>query len=401
MSFQVANNPIDRVKEKELWQLLYDNHKKDDLIDMGDEFGIKTVTSWNKKNLARSIEKYLTADPTHLTFRMPLKEIQDLQKLLRAGGVLLECDFGDTDMLRFPNLYFRHVVELITNDGKEYWVIPDNLRKALLSITNRLDDELILRQWDIREKIICGLISLYGIMPLEDFVNIYNDINGEEDTLKPINLIHFIEQRDRAFVELNLFAYEEKEYVVSSRMERVEEILSEILRRPKLPYHSFTREEVLEMGTLYYSFTSLSSKNLFNYLTTIFNVSAPFTSLLIREIGEMAQNNVSVLELMKNVFETLNQISDNKDNNPTRFLSVLKRYVNNLPRWTLKGNTLNDVIDRNAYRQTYPQMETEEDMDEISYLSFAKPYINFLKIENNDPCFCGSGKIYKDCCGDN
>lgn len=97
-------------------------------------------------------------------------------------------------------------------------------------------------------------------MPLEDFVNLYNDINGEEDTLKPINLIHFIEQRDRAFVELNLFDYGEKEYVVSSRMERVENILSEILRRPKLSYHSFTREEVLEMGTLYYSFTSPSSK---------------------------------------------------------------------------------------------------------------------------------------------
>ncbi|KAA6342859.1 hypothetical protein EZS27_009410 [termite gut metagenome] len=401
MSFQVANNLIDHVKKKELWQLLYDNHKKDDLIDMGDEFGIKTLTSWNKKNLAQSIEKYLTADPSHLTFRMPLKEIQDLQKLLRAGGVLPECDFGDTDILRFPNLYFRHVVEFITNDDKEYWVVPDNLRKALLSITNRLDDELILRQWDRREKIICGLTSLYGIMPLEDFVNLYNDINGEEDTLKPINLIHFIEQRDRAFVELNLFDYGEKEYVVSSRMERVENILSEILRRPKLSYHSFTREEVLEMGTLYYSFTSPSSKNLFNYLTTVFNVSAPVTSLLIREIGEMAQNNVSAPELIKKIFEALNQISDHKDDNPNRFLSILKNYLNNLPRWALKGNTLNEVMERNAYGQIYPQMETEEDMDEISYFSFVKPYSNFLKIENNDPCFCGSGKMYKDCCGDN
>jgi uncharacterized protein YchJ len=59
------------------------------------------------------------------------------------------------------------------------------------------------------------------------------------------------------------------------------------------------------------------------------------------------------------------------------------------------------MIEMDAYRQIYPQMETEEDIDESFYLSFAKPYINFLKIENDDPCFCGSGKIYKDCCGDN
>ncbi|KAA6331401.1 hypothetical protein EZS27_019984 [termite gut metagenome] len=397
-----ANNIINQTKERKLWELLYENHKRDSLIEMGGELGVKMMTSWNKKTLAQSIEKYVTADPSHLTFRMPFKEIQDLRLILRAGGVMSEGDFEDADSLRFPNLYFRHFIELVTEDSEEYWIVPDNLREALLPIANELDNEQELRQWDLKEKFVCGLIYLYGIVSLEKFVTIYNELNGE-DALEASNLTDFIEQRDKVSNELYIFIFDDTEYVVSSRMENMVDIMTELVQRPELEYHSFTKEEVLEVGT-YYSLSSLPSKKLFNYLTGSLDMPESLVLLLMRSVWEMAQNNTPIPELIKTLIKDIDEAVD-KDWNADKFLSLLRRYVNSLPRWILKGNSPNEVFDRDNYLRIFPQIV--EDADEINemnkkpHLPLATPYKDISKIGYNDPCPCGSGKKYKKCCGNN
>jgi hypothetical protein len=406
VSFHKANDIITQTKERKLWEFLYENHKKDGLIEMGGRFGIKMMTSWNKKALAQSIEKYLTADPSHLTFRMPFKEIQDLQLLLQAGGAMSEGDFEDADLLRFPTLYFRHFIELVTNDSEEYWIVPDNLREALLPIANELGDEQALRMWDAREKIVCGLIYLYGIVPLEKFVTIYNELNGEEDALEASAFPDFIEQRDKVSNELYIFIYDDTEYIVSSRMEDMVDIMSEIVQRPELEYHSFTKEEVLEVGT-YYSLSSLPAKKLLNHLTGILNIPELFVSLLMRSVWEMAQNNTPIPELIKTLIEDIDEVV-NEDWNIDTFLPLLRRYVNSLPRWVLKGNSPNEVFDRDNYLRILPQVaEGAEEMNKMDKKPhrgtppLATPYKDPSKIGYNDPCPCGSGKKYKKCCGNN
>jgi hypothetical protein len=402
--FHKANDIVNQTKERKLWELLYANHKKDGLIEMGSEFGVKMMISWNKKALAQSIEKYLTADPSHLTFRMPFKEIQDLQLLLRAGGVMSEGDFEDVDFLRFPNLYLRHFIELITDDSEEYWIVPNNLREALLPIANELDNEQVLRLWDLREKFVCGLIYLYGIVSLEKFVNIYNKLNGKEEILEASNFADFIEQRDKVSNELYIFICDDAEYVVSSRMENMIDIMSEIVQRPELEDHSFTREEVLEVGT-YYLLSSLPSKKLFNYLTGILDIPESLVSLLMRSVWEMAQNNTPMPELIKALIKDIDEVVD-KDWNIDKFLSLLRKYVNSLPRWILKGNSPNEVFDRDNCLRILPQIAEDADemneMDKTPHLSpLVTPYRDVSKIGYNDPCPCGSGKKYKKCCGNN
>ncbi|MDR2859972.1 MAG: SEC-C domain-containing protein [Mediterranea sp.] len=403
VSFHKANDIVNQAKERKLWELLYENYKKDGLIEMGDEFGVKMMTSWNKKALAQSIEKYLTADPSHLTLRMPFKEIQDLQLLLRAGGVMSEGDFEDADFLRFPNLHFRHFIEFVTDDSEEYWIVPDNLREALLPITNELDNEQMLRQWDVREKLVCGLIYLYGIMSLEKFVNIYNELNGKEDALEAANFADFMEQRDRVSNELYIFVCDDTEYVISSRIENMTDILNEITQRSEFEYHSFTKEEVLEVGT-YYSFSSLPSKKLFNYLIGTLDIPEIFVSLLMRRVWEMTQNNTPVPELIETLIKEVDKAMD-KDWNADNLLFLLRKYMNSLPRWILKGNSPNEVFDRDNYLRIPSQIiEDADEIDETDrklYPSFATPYRDISKIERNDPCPCGSGKKYKKCCGNN
>ncbi|KAA6313422.1 hypothetical protein EZS27_035803, partial [termite gut metagenome] len=106
-------------------------------------------------------------------------------------------------------------------------------------------------------------------------------------------------------------------------------------------------------------------------------------------------------ELMKMLIKEIDEVVD-KDWNADKFLSLLRRYVNSLPRWILKGNSPNEVFDRANYLRILPQMaEDADEMNEKSHLSPATPYRDISKIGYNDPCPCGSGKKYKKCCGNN
>jgi len=63
-------------------------------------------------------------------------------------------------------------------------------------------------------------------------------------------------------------------------------------------------------------------------------------------------------------------------------MKMLDDYLNNMPHWQLKGHT---------------PMEAQAIID--ARRSITMPIISAKKPGRNDPCPCGSGKKYKNCCG--
>jgi hypothetical protein len=91
----------------------------------------------------------------------------------------------------------------------------------------------------------------------------------------------------------------------------------------------------------------------------------------------------------------------------------LDNYLNNMPRWQLRGYTpletglmmsdigskfgqIHDIFSQHLDKQ-HNQSKYTDSFDD--WLSPTKPYIAPKTPGRNDPCPCGSGKKYKNCCG--
>ncbi|MCR5642760.1 MAG: SEC-C domain-containing protein [Prevotella sp.] len=90
-------------------------------------------------------------------------------------------------------------------------------------------------------------------------------------------------------------------------------------------------------------------------------------------------------------------------------MKMLDDYLNNMPHWQLKGHTPAEAQDclskldmaarQERQRRSHQDGDYVRPKDYFSGLSVTMPIIAEKKPGRNDPCPCGSGKKYKNCCG--
>ena len=91
-------------------------------------------------------------------------------------------------------------------------------------------------------------------------------------------------------------------------------------------------------------------------------------------------------------------------------MKLLDDYLNNMPHWQLKGHTPMEVHgllseeDKATKRKRQESRSYHDDeyispKDWMANLGVTMPIIAEKKPGRNDPCPCGSGKKYKNCCG--
>lgn len=96
-------------------------------------------------------------------------------------------------------------------------------------------------------------------------------------------------------------------------------------------------------------------------------------------------------------------------------LPLLNDYLNDMPFWKFKGWSSREIADKmprlrpsEKPRITIgPNMramgtESWEQLEEMARRGedfSSRPFTSAKKVSRNDPCPCGSGKKYKQCCG--
>ena len=90
-------------------------------------------------------------------------------------------------------------------------------------------------------------------------------------------------------------------------------------------------------------------------------------------------------------------------------MKMLDAYLNNMPHWQLRGHTpveaqsglseLDKAARQERQRRLYQDGNYVSPKDFIANLGVTMPIIAEKKPRRNDPCPCGSGKKYKNCCG--
>lgn len=96
--------PPELVSELPLSHILLNVCTKEDLLELCRDYVIPYRRSMNKKQLAWAVEDLLTVEPGRLAECLPRHELKQLQKIVRAGGMLRSAEPLDVFTLEMQQL---------------------------------------------------------------------------------------------------------------------------------------------------------------------------------------------------------------------------------------------------------------------------------------------------------
>lgn len=358
-------------KELETLNQLLSQYSKQVLLQIARIHHFRGYSKYNKQELTDWISQQLMK-PEHmkaLIEQMELSEIALAEATIQDKGILIPEEFISRSLFLCTYGAF--------NETTHFFHFPKEVAEAFQSICTEefkeeLGDKQILRAY------VQGMIYLYGVISLDELKK--NFIHYEKRTLSDEELTKTIEflsekgeiiQKELLLMDSNLeeedtYLYIQKEQEAYSRYlpHDFEELLSYGIHQTQLPgeEHQFFMNYLQKtMG-----FDKNTALEIFVELCDAIRMNEEDTGLLA--VFEEYDYHIASPKMME---ETLKQ------------LWMLSNYIR---RWELFGHTPVEI-----------QAMTNK-------TSFAQPVQKIVpitkgkKIYPNDPCPCGSGKKYKNCC---
>lgn len=308
------------------------------------------------------------------------------QAFLTMGLGFVDCD---TDFLKDNLLIF-----FICKDVKQ--AVAPLLDKAMETKKQKYED--------IMEEALNGVLNMVGMMEVKEMEEIlcrlipyYNMFITKEQVSRFMEhsmLVRYMcrhEAGDGGDVLLtNLLGSEGWEPDLRKNIERYPlDDVDEVIAHGTMPYLTPYRECEKDFYDMLKKYTPDQEKVTASYLYTQFYARAQDH---IRNLQNFIVDIVGLLEF--NMDET-------NENMPT-----IVNFCNCIPKMSLKGNSSKQrTLDAAAenYRSDIARRELNNMDDDFSLysdlLEQSNPFIAPEKVGRNDPCPCGSGKKYKNCCG--
>lgn len=228
-----------------------------------------------------------------------------------------------------------------------------------------------------------ALTNLYGIVPIEKLVEIYNMQNGkeltEEDVLQYAYLKEHELEYDFVYIEENYFVHESFYAFDDSSMEDMLEIKGD------KPYYIPEKQELLNYTDEWYFEKSKEYRFLYNYIRKNLLDDEDIVEEICEEIHGMLHVNAP-MNLVMDIFNRY-KISFDSEDQLQELVELIIDFSNNMRLWENNGYTPSEIFNKFEKPNLGP-------LPKNAFI------IKKKKIGRNDPCPCGSGKKYKKCCID-
>lgn len=401
------NFPFDLVSVSPLSHILLNLCSKEDLLDLCDDYQIAGNKSMNKTNLALRIEATLLKYPEQFARCLPLYDLQALQKIVQAGGVLQSKKPLMTHVLEEQMLVLSPETTIDKNQETVFrYAIAQNLQKALKPIINQLVADPKLKVLDKNERLLLGLLRIYGVISEHTLRDIWEKTIKEQ--LDPYDLIQLFRTRILIKQEYLAFYADNKLCFAPIILDLPWEMYEKIKKRSDLDYATYPVDAVLSYaGSPFYSLHEKTLLSLVQWLNDKNRGDTMQTTLQLGLIWESIQTDGKLTELIQDLLDTSTWESVQEIN---ELMLRLTDYTNDAPHWSLKGHTLNELLAKNPIKlqdpnfrrdinkqlkQQYPDVNANEVWRRLDEKIVSN------NVGRNDPCPCGSGKKYKKCCGFN
>lgn len=327
------------------------------------DFKLIGTSKLNKQALIdRIIEVYSETLPRFFNY-ISYSQLGILLECIKHGGIV-QYKNQNVDEIRILN--YLGLLFPVTKEETVYLVIPNLLDEWLRQVNiDKLKDKAI--QTDTIKQYFMGIVNLYGLYPLNHFIELYQEQNQVTlDKQEFFDLINFFDTYEDYFQILgNQYVYH---HIISKQFVFY---MGEIRKRTDLDYCSLSRQHILKASQEYYVEKTVEYEKLTQYFTKKLKNKREAT-----ELSRLLYFQAISGQKMQGVINQISQHYEFKSiEDVNELIPLYMELCNNSHQWLIKGHIPNQL------RQP-----------------ISPKAVKNHQVGRNDPCPCGSGKKYKHCC---
>lgn len=340
--------------------------------------------------LRKQVAKEILANPQQVLSRLPLEDLQLLQILKDAEPGMGMKAYSTSHTMAMAEIGLAEQEDI--EDGEmEMITIAEDFKQAI-----RPHVDAVLENIDVKfriyiEQIIIGALNLYGTLTeselksiLKECMDLTDDGSGVLEHIRPQSILLHLISVDGSYDDgedyyVSPFEQNLGEYILAEREKQSE----------TTTLKTYDVDEIREAGNMPIpTIPNPVSNKLLNTLETKLGFTEQEAYYWEFMLWRLAQDDdaspIGILQLLIDASPSCKKLKDINDIEP--IVQVVMDYLNHSPRWIFYGHCPNDL-------------GSTEQMIECDDFDAFIPYVTASTAEPNDPCPCGSGKKFKDCCG--
>ena len=255
------------------------------------------------------------------------------------------------------------------SDGKLLWYMPEEIQAEYTKINNGAFQQMVSLNDEIA-RLSAGLIFYYGVM---DYDQLYARVGELIDTEVEFSDFIGVLFNGGCWCKNLVVGQHELKNVDLINMEALQQ---EHLKNSQLDFIDIPYNKAWDAGEESYVESTGAYRALAQFFMNKCSLDVLQAAETVHTINIIMQNGYGMQEIVGFLKDRKLIVTDLDETQ--ELYGLIKRYNRTLPMWALKGHTFEEL----------------EDMPRPTTVRVGK------KIGRNDPCPCGSGKKYKNCCLD-
>lgn len=282
---------------------------------------------------------------------------------------LVQNNANDLDLLEQAQYSFA-IIDTKTSEGF--------IAKDIQDFCNEIFTEELEKKYNFFRSVITysrALTELWGIVPTDKLIEVYNKQNVEKITLEDIIKA---EECSRCSNDCYYFYDEKNNELVHESLRVYESDDAERLRKNQKdkPFYVPDKMQLIQYSDANYFDKDESFGDMVDFILRNFNCDYGVAYTLTDEINLMARMNCSFEDIMYYIDSMGIEMKD--EDITEKFMQKYFHVYVNSRLWENRGYTTEEL-------------KTLKGNGNL--------VVNHKKVGRNDPCPCGSGKKYKKCCG--
>ena len=402
---------------------LFEKLEIEDVLDNAEIMGYnpdKRLDRLEKPELIRKeLAKAILAEPEIVLRKLPYEDLMLLRILQNAEPNVGMSMHATSQIMSMAMMGLAEQVPTDKDGSMEIVSITEDFKDAIRPCLEEVLNDIEVKLRLLLEEYLIGALNLYGVLTkselktiLKECYDLSDDGNGLFDHIYPNSLALLIQEFDGTLYDV------EEDIYVSPFINSISYVVWEREKHTDTStLKHFDRDTLRAAGQMPVpTIPNRFNQKLLSTLQTKLGYSEEEALFQRFLMWQKVQNDANIVNIVKDIVENASQ-RPRSMNELNDVVQVLTEFLNNAPRWIFRGRCPNDLQQPLTSAPSItlgPNMQNmgfrQEDVQQWAnnawagssfYPGAATPYAQTNKIGRNDPCPCGSGKKFKNCCGKN